>query len=88
MKKYKNQRVVDRIIEQILWEGETYEQVVDSLGRAKSIDLKVFKGNKREILKYNYDKYKIRYLTKVTLENGKIIGWEELNVRYKRKWFN
>lgn len=87
MQKYQDQKIVDRIIKQILWEGAGYEHVVDMFGRADSIDLKILRGKKREVLKYNYSNQRRAYLFRVTLENDKVIGWETLNTSYRRTKF-
>ena len=84
MRKYDDQKIVDRIMKKILWEGAKYEHIIDTYGRPESIDLKILRGKKREILKYDYDEKRKTFLFRITLENDNVIGWENLNITYKR----
>ena len=58
------------------WQGQTEEQLLDSLGKPKDIDQKVLKTKTKEIWKYN-ETGKNRYALKITLENGKVVGWDQ-----------
>ena len=69
---------VDRIMSQQVWEGQTSEQLVDSLGPAVEIDEKMLKTKSKEIWKYNQTG-KGRFALRVTLENNEVVGWEKKN---------
>lgn len=67
---------VDNIMNQRVWEGQTAEQLVDSLGRPVEVDEKVLKTKTKEIWKYNQTG-KGRFALRVTLENNEVTGWEK-----------
>lgn len=67
---------VDRIMSQQIWEGQTSEQLVDSLGSPVEVDEKVLKTKSKEIWKYNQTG-KGRFALRITLENNEVIGWEK-----------
>jgi hypothetical protein len=69
---------VDRIMSQQVWEGQTSEQLFDSLGPAVEIDEKILKTKSKEIWKYNQTG-KGRFALRVTLENNEVVGWEKKN---------
>ncbi|MCW8965782.1 MAG: DUF2845 domain-containing protein [Candidatus Pacearchaeota archaeon] len=76
MKKYKNTETVELIMSRSFWQGQTEEQLVDSLGKPLDIDQKVLKTKTKEIWKYNQTA-KNSYSLKVTLENGLVVGWDQ-----------
>jgi len=39
---------------QTIWQGQTSNQIVESLGQAEDIDQKVLKTNKKETWKYGF----------------------------------
>ncbi len=69
-------RIGKDIISGRVWQGETDEQLRDSLGRPVDIDEKVLKTKRREIWKYRHQGAN-RYGLRITLENGAVVGWEE-----------
>ncbi len=73
--KYKDEEVVNNIINEIVWQGETNEQLIDSLGKPKAIDNKLLKTKKKEIYKY-YHQGANRYKLRITLENDVVVGWD------------
>ncbi len=75
MQKYGDRQVVDAIISKNIWQGQTSEQLVDSLGGPVDTDYKVLKTKKKEIWKYHH-RGGNRYGLRVTLENDVIVGWE------------
>lgn len=75
-KKYGDAEVVARIIKKMFWQGQTQEQLRDSLGRPLDTDEKVLKTKTKEIWKYNRVG-KNRYGLRITLENGVVVGWEQ-----------
>lgn len=76
LKKYKNPVVVDRIMRKMFWQGQTNEQLLDSLGRPADIDKKVMKSKIRETWKY-HRQGRNRFRLRVTVENDVVIGWDK-----------
>jgi len=75
MAKYNDQEIVDRIIEGYFWQGQTEEQLIDSLGYPIAKDNKVLKSVVRQVWKYN-QRGRNRYGLRVTVENGLVVGWD------------
>jgi hypothetical protein len=71
--KYGDQETVDRIMRRTIWQGETAQQVIDSLGDPLSVDMKVMATRKREIWKY-HQTGRGRYALRVTLDNDVVTG--------------
>lgn len=76
MKKYNDAALVDRLMRRMFWEGQTQEQLIDSIGRPVQIDQKVLKSKTREIWKYNQTS-KRRFGLRVTVEDGIVVGWDQ-----------
>ncbi|MDO8941393.1 MAG: hypothetical protein Q7U98_19730 [Methylicorpusculum sp.] len=74
--KYKDAEVVDMIINKIIWQNQTSEQLIDSLGQPADVDRKVMKTKIREVWKY-FKTGKRRYALRITLENGVVVGWDK-----------
>ncbi len=74
--KYKDQDVVEKIMNRMFWQGQTEEQLIDSLQKPLDIDEKVLKSKRREVWKYNRDGVN-RYRLRITLENGIVVGWKQ-----------
>ena len=75
MEKYNDEEIVDNIMNQTIWHGETTDQIVDSLGKAEDIDQKSLRTKTKEIWKYGYEgenKYKLN----INLKNDVVIGWD------------
>jgi hypothetical protein len=70
--KYGDQAIVDCILRQQLWQGETAPQLLDSIGSPFSIDRRVMATRKREIWKYNRTG-RGRYGLRITLDNDVVI---------------
>jgi hypothetical protein len=70
--KYGDESVVQRIISKTLWQGETAEQVRDSVGLPSSMDNNLLKTRKREVWKY-HPHGRGRYRLRVTLDNDVVI---------------
>lgn len=73
--KYDDPEVVEKIMNRIIWEGQTAEQLQDTLGAPVAVDDKVVKTKKKEIWKYGHQGTN-RYRTRITLENDEVVGWE------------
>jgi|SRR5208283_203981 len=74
--KYKDEAIVHRIIRHLFWEGQTSEQLVDSLGNPASVDHKMLKTRKREIWKYDRQGVN-RYALRITLDEDTVVGWDQ-----------
>jgi hypothetical protein len=76
LEKYGDVEVVNNIINQMVWVGQTVEQLRDSLGSPEDIDQKVLKTKKKEVYKYGH-RGANRYMYRVTLDNDVVVGWDE-----------
>ena len=74
--KYGDPDIVEKIMSRSFWQGQTEEQLNDSLGKPADIESRVMKTKHRQIWKY-HPAGKNRYLLRVTLENGAVVGWEQ-----------
>lgn len=70
--KYGDEAIVERIMGRKLWQGQTVEQLLDSVGRPPSIDSNLLKTRKREVWKY-HPSGKGRYRTRVTLDDDVVV---------------
>jgi hypothetical protein len=73
--KYNDENIVQKIVGGYFWQGQTQEQLIDSIGRPIAIDNKALKSVVREVWKYNQTG-KNRFSLRVTLENGRVTGWD------------
>jgi hypothetical protein len=74
--KYNNDlEVVNAILNNKFWKGQSVEQLEDSLGHPDAIDKQVLKTKTKEIWKYREIK-KGQYALKVTLEENMVVGWD------------
>lgn len=74
--KYRDKKLVDRLYNKYFWQGQTAEQLKDSIGSPVDIDRKVLKTKTKETWKYGqYQKGCFRQ--KVFLEDGYVVGWEQ-----------
>ena len=76
MQKYNNEDIVNNIMSQIIWQGQTANQIIESLGQAEDVDQKVLKTKKKEIWKYGFEGGN-RYRLRITLENDVVVGWDQ-----------
>jgi hypothetical protein len=76
MRKYGDAEIVDRIMDHRFWQGQTTEQLMDSLGRPADIDEKVFKTKTKQTWKYS-PTGKNRFALRITVENGLVVGWDQ-----------
>lgn len=74
--KYHDDGVVDRIMQKMIWQGMSDEQLIDSWGRPAAKDQKIYKTKISETFKYNRVG-KNRYGSRVQLENGIVVGWSQ-----------
>jgi uncharacterized membrane protein len=59
-----------------MWQGQSEEQLTETLGRPEDIDSRIMKTKHREVWKY-HPAGKNRYRLRVTLENGTVVGWDQ-----------
>jgi hypothetical protein len=74
--KYGDEKVVDMIMRRMFWQGQTPEQLIDSLGEPIDIDHHVMKTKTKEVWKYN-KMGKKQFGLRITLENGIVVGWDQ-----------
>jgi uncharacterized membrane protein len=74
--KYNNDMdIVNGILNQEFWKGQSSEQLLDSLGSPSAIDKQVLKTKTKEVWKYHKVR-KGQYALKITLEQGLIVAWD------------
>ncbi|MFC1685195.1 DUF2845 domain-containing protein [Pseudomonadota bacterium] len=76
MGKYQNASLVEDLMGQSFWQGQTAEQLLDSLGQPHNIDQKILKTKKKEVWKYNHQGGN-RYALRITLDNDSVVGWDQ-----------
>jgi DUF971 family protein len=76
MTKYQDEKLVNDLMNQSFWQGQTAEQLIDSLGRPHEIDQKILKTKKKEVWKYNHQGGN-RYGLRITLDNDHVVGWDQ-----------
>ena len=76
VERYGDPEIARRIMRGILWQGETAEQLRESLGTPADTDQKVLKTKTKEIWKYR-PTARNRFGLKVTLDDGIVTGWEQ-----------
>lgn len=74
LNKYKDDSIVDRIMKELIWQGMSEEQLIDSWGKPIAKDHKVYKTKTSGTYKYNQIG-KNRFGSRVQLENGVVVGW-------------
>jgi len=75
MAKYQDAALVDRLLQKVLWQGETADQVQESLGAPAAIDDATLKTKSKQTWKY-YKTGRGRFALRVTLEDNLVVGWE------------
>ena len=73
--KYVNKKKVEKIINGDTWQGETAEQLIDSIGNPEVIDDKLLKTQKKVVWKYGR-RGAGGYNLIVNLEKGLVVSWE------------
>lgn len=76
MEKYGDADVVDMIMSKQIWQGQTPDQLLDSIGSPHARDEKILKTKTKEIWKYQHQGSN-RYGLRVTVENGRVVGWDK-----------
>ena len=73
--RYGDSEIARRIMKREVWQGETQEQLLESLGQPADIDQKVLKTKSKEVWKYR-PTGKNRFGLKVTLDDGVVVAWD------------
>jgi hypothetical protein len=74
--KYGDEIIVQKIMRRRFWQGQTMEQLQDSLGRPASKDNGLLKTRKREVWKYQSSGMN-RYRLRITLEDDVVVAWDQ-----------
>lgn len=74
--KYQDEEIVALIMKKSFWQGQTDEQLLDSLGHPHDVDQKILKTKKKEVWKYHHQGGN-RYGLRVTLDNDIVVGWDQ-----------
>jgi hypothetical protein len=74
--KYGDEQIVERIMNRSYWQGQSAEQLHDSLGDPVHIDEKVLKEHSRQTWKYQRTGAN-RFALRITVENDRVIGWDD-----------
>jgi hypothetical protein len=76
MRKYRDSEIVESLMNETFWQGQTAGQLVDSIGNPHDIDQKILKTKKKEVWKYNHQGGN-RYGLRITLDNDIVVGWDQ-----------
>jgi len=76
LRKYQDEKLVEALMNRTFWQGQTTEQLLDSLGKPHSVDQKLLKTKKKEVWKYNHQGSN-RYGLRITLDNDQVVGWDK-----------
>ena len=76
MIKYNDENLVQRLMLGQFWQGQTSEQLTDSLGRPNDKSIQVLKSKTKETWKYQKTGTN-RYALKIFIEDGIVIGWDQ-----------
>jgi hypothetical protein len=76
--KYRDEGIIQALINGQFWQGQTASQLADALGDPHAIDDVQLKSRKREIWKYRPIGVN-RYGLRITLDDDLVAGWVEKN---------
>ena len=76
MEKYQDEALVEKLMKCSFWQGQSSDQLLDSIGNPEDIDEKVLKTKKKEVWKYNHQSGN-RYGLRITLDNDIVVGWDQ-----------
>lgn len=74
--KYHNEEIVQKIVDGLVWQGQSEAQLKDSIGDPIAVDRAALKTKTKETWKYHQQGVN-RFGLRVTVENGYVVGWEE-----------
>ena len=76
LEKYGDEEIVNWIMGRRIWQGMTFDQLIDSWGKPADMTERVYKTKVAHTLKYNQTG-KNRFSDRVIVENGIVVGWEQ-----------
>jgi hypothetical protein len=76
--KYRDETLVQRMMQGQIWPGQTAVQLNDSLGLPVTVDDIQLKTKKREVWKYGKTGIN-RYRLRITLDNDVVVSWDQKN---------
>lgn len=74
--KYHDPELVQGIMNHLIWQGQSAEQLTDSIGPPAAVDNHVLKTKKKEVWKY-LPQGGNRFDLRVTLEDDSVVGWDK-----------
>ena len=74
--KYGDESIVQKILDGYVWQGQSEEQLKDSMGFPIAVDRSVLKTKTKEVWKYDKQGTN-RFGLRVTVENGYVVGWDK-----------
>ena len=72
--KYGDENIVQRIMRRNYWQGQTADQLRDSLGNPSAVDKNLLKTRKREVWKYQPTGVN-RFRLRITLDDDVVVGY-------------
>lgn len=75
-RKYQDEDIVQKIFGGTIWQGQSDEQLRDTLGDPVAVDRAVYKTKTKETWKYQQSGVN-RFGLRVTVEDGCVIGWNK-----------
>ena len=76
LEKYGDSTIAQRIIDRTMWQGQTEEQLIDSLGLPSVKDSSVLKTKTKDTWKYHQEGAN-RFALRIIVENGLVVGWKQ-----------
>jgi uncharacterized protein YecT (DUF1311 family) len=74
--KYGDPGIADKIMQHLIWQGMSEEQLIDSWGNPADKAQRVYKTRVTETFKYNRTG-RNRFGNRVVVENGVVVGWDQ-----------
>ena len=75
LERFGDPAIVDDLLAQVIWQGETAEQVLASLGEPVAIEAKARRTKKQEVWKYGHEGGN-RYRLRITLDDDTVVRWD------------
>ncbi len=76
MLKYNDEALVEMLMKGQFWQGQTIEQLRDSIGKPEDIGEQILKSKIKETWKYQRIG-RNRFALKIFVENGIVVGWDK-----------
>ncbi|MFK7912463.1 MAG: DUF2845 domain-containing protein [Pseudomonadales bacterium] len=75
LERFGDPAIVDDLLAQVIWQGETAAQVQASLGEPVAIEAKARRTKKQEVWKYGHEGGN-RYRLRITLDDDIVARWD------------